>query len=292
VPRIRLAPAKINLALHVTGRRDDGYHLLDSLVVFARLGDRVSVQRAETDSFAVTGPFAADVPEDVDNLVLRARDRLRTAAGDGAFPVAIRLDKNLPVASGLGGGSSDAAAALRELAGLWHVPAAALAAVAARLGADVPMCVKARPLLAKGIGQDIAPARIPFQLPMVLVNPGMPVSTPAVFAALQNRENKEMPALPALSSAASLVGWLRITRNDLEAPAQAIAPEIGAALAALTARGARLARMSGSGATCFGIFGDAEAATRAADRIRRDRPGWFVAATETMASGDVPHGAH
>lgn len=195
------APAKINLALHVTGRRPDGYHLLETLVVFADHGDRITVTAAEADGFAVCGPFATGVPLDTSNLVLRARDLLRTAFPAAARqPVHIRLEKNLPPASGIGGGSSDAAATLRGLCAAWslELPAPELMRHAAPLGADLPMCVAARPLIARGIGAEVEPVeRLP-SLPLVVVNPGAPVATPDVFRRLARRDNPApSPAPPS-----------------------------------------------------------------------------------------------
>ena len=284
----RLAPAKINLALHVTGRRADGYHLLESLVVFTRFGDRLAVGPAQADTFSVDGVYGQGIPDDDGNLVLRARNLLRQAAGTATRPVAIRLEKNLPASSGVGGGSSDAAATLRALCRLWSIDPReeTVRGVAAALGADVPMCLSALPLVARGIGHDIVPLADFPALPIVLVNPGVSVSTPSVFSRLASRENPPPPLLPRFAGADAVAGWLATTRNDLEAPAQALAPEIATAHAALARAGARFARMSGSGATCFGIFAGAAGATEAAERIRREHAGWFVEATHTMASGE------
>lgn len=283
VPLAELAPAKVNLALHVTGRRADGYHLLESLVVFAEFGDRITASPAEKDSFFVEGRFAGDVPLTNDNLVLRARDILRAAfPAHPTSQVAIALEKNLPVASGIGGGSSDAAATLRALARLWRIPVdmAALARLALPLGADLPMCVAARPLVARGIGERLEPVeRLP-TLPLVLVNPGVPVATPSVFRALATRDN---PPLAPLTDAAMVRNWLTTTRNDLEPPAMAIEPSVGEALAVLRRAGASFVRMSGSGATCFGIFDDSATAARAAEAIATERPRWFSTATRTLA---------
>ena len=283
-----LAPAKINLALHVTGRRADGYHLLESLVVFAAFGDRLSVAAAASDSVSVDGPHGAGLPTDAGNLVVAARDRLRAAFGaDATPPVAIRLDKHLPVASGIGGGSSDAAATLKMLAAHWHLDAASpeIAAIAAMLGADVPMCLDGRALLARGIGHDLQPLEAWPGFDVVLVNPGVAVSTPAVFSKLSRRDNPPLPPLPAAPDRPAALAFLAAARNDLETPARALAPEISAALDALGSAGARFARMSGSGATCFGIFDDCAEAQAAADRIRSDRPGWFVVPTRTTGAG-------
>lgn len=277
------APAKINLALHVVGRRPDGYHELETLAVFTEHGDRLTLEDAPHDHFSIHGPYAGGLPVDEGNLVIRAREALRRTCGRADLPpVSIRLEKNLPIASGIGGGSSDAAATLRALARHWRLADGdALASVAPDLGADVPMCLAARPLLARGAGERIeAVAGLP-QLAMVLVNPGVEVSTPQVFSALASRENPPLQPLPARFDFTSLLDWLAASRNDLEAPALAIAPAIAESLSALRASGASLARMSGSGATCFGLYEHAQAATAAAGTIRREQPGWFVAATTT-----------
>jgi 4-diphosphocytidyl-2-C-methyl-D-erythritol kinase len=287
---IRLAPAKINLALHVIGRRPDGYHLIESLVVFTRFGDRVTVSPADADGFTVTGAQAAHVPLDGSNLVLKARDALRAHAGAGRCPpVAIALEKNLPVASGVGGGSSDAAAALMALAELWSLDIAAqdMARLALPLGADLPMCLAARPLLAGGIGDQIEPLGGFPALGLVLVNPGVPVSTADVFRTLESRENPPLPPLPRAIEFHSLRNWLETTRNDLEPAARALKPDIGYAMKALDRAGSGFSRMSGSGATCFGLFETGNVAKRAAAAIRARQPGWFVAATRGIASEDV-----
>jgi 4-diphosphocytidyl-2-C-methyl-D-erythritol kinase len=281
VPLAELAPAKINLALHVTGRRADGYHLLESLVVFAELGDRITVAASAEDSFFVVGPFAGDVPLDNGNLVLRARDALRSAFPESTTqPVSIALEKNLPVASGIGGGSSDAAATMRALKRLWRIPTdvAALGRLALPLGADLPMCLAGHPLVARGIGEELDPVSHFPALPMVLVNPGIAVETPKVFRALASRDN---PALAPLDSADTVLDWLATSRNDLEPAAISIEPSIAQVLAALRGSGAAFARMSGSGATCFGIFDSAAAAARAAAMISNEHAKWFSAATTT-----------
>jgi len=309
------AAAKVNLALHVTGRRADGYHQLDSLVAFARFGDRIAVTPAPEDLFAVDGPFASDVPTDAGNLVIRARDVLRVIVAppltpplkgeggvDGAVSpsplrggvrgggdlnaVSIRLTKNLPVASGVGGGSSDAAATLKALNQFWGLGLSTddLARIALPLGADVPMCLSARPLVARGIGDEVTPVSAFPSLGLVLVNPGVAVSTPAVFAALQTRDNPPLPPLPGRFDFHSLRNWLDLTRNDLEPPARSIEPVIGEALAALDRAGSGFSRMSGSGATCFGLFETGNVAKRAAAAIRARHSHWFVAATRTITS--------
>ncbi|KGJ20355.1 4-diphosphocytidyl-2C-methyl-D-erythritol kinase [Paracoccus sanguinis] len=257
------APAKINLALHVTGRRPDGYHLLDSLVVFTELGDRVSLSPGPL-SLTITGPFAGAIPPGDDNLCLRAA---RAVGGEAA----ITLEKRLPPASGIGGGTADAAAVLRALGRTPDRPEA--------LGADLPACLMSRSLRMQGVGEILTPVTLP-TLHLVLVNPRVEVPTPAVFAALTRREN---PGLPAFPADGDWPGWLTATRNDLEPPALRLAPVIGDVLAALAAQGAQLARMSGSGATCFGLFPDAPAARAAATAIAAARPGWWVEATRSIA---------
>lgn len=251
------------------------------------------MEPAESDDFIVTGPFAAQVPLDGSNLVVRARDAFRShlaggrdgaaEPGSAAFPVAIHLEKNLPVASGIGGGSSDAAAALKALSALWRPrPAEALLArVGLGLGADVPMCLAATPLLAAGIGETLASVAGFPQLFLVLVNPGRSVSTADVFRALESRDNPGLQPLSTPLDAGSLLGWLGAQRNDLQATAVALAPEIGEALEALSRQDAAFARMSGSGATCFGIFPLADEAEAAAKNIAAAHPAWFVTATST-----------
>lgn len=277
--RVR-APAKINLALYVTGRRADGYHELDSLVVFTELGDVLAAEQAEADSFVIDGPFADAIPVGSDNLVLRARDLFRTRWGN-ADPLALKLTKNLPPASGVGGGSSDAAACLTAMANFGDTDAD-LPSLGLTLGADVPMCLAAEPLIARGIGDEITFVPSFPSLAMVLVNPGVEVPTPEIFRRLASPDNAPLPALEHMDD---IAGWLSRCRNDLQAPAIGYASVIADALAALDACGAGLARMSGSGATCFGLFPDMAAASHAAEQLRAERPSWFVAATRSHASG-------
>jgi 4-diphosphocytidyl-2-C-methyl-D-erythritol kinase len=269
------APAKINLHLHVVGLRPHGYHLLDSLVVFAGIGDRLTVSPADRLTLSVTGPFAAGLAAESDNLVLRAARALATRVGIEATG-ALVLEKKLPVASGIGGGSADAAAALRLLGRFWGLDPAVAAPLAAGLGADVPVCMAGVPALMSGIGEMLAPAPALPDIGIVLVNPGVAVSTPSVFRARSAAFSG--PALfPANGwrDADSLVAALHGTRNDLEPPARLLAPAIGEVLDRLTATaGCLLARMSGSGATCFGLFPDPAAARTAARTIVRD--GWWV----------------
>ena len=267
------APAKINLALHVTGQRPDGYHLIDSLVVFAPVGDRLTAAPAEALTLTVTGPFAEVVPSDESNLVLKAARVL--GQGRGA---ALTLQKNLPVASGIGGGSADAAAALRALSRLWGLPLPAPEAALA-LGADVPVCLAARPARMRGIGEIVEPLPPPMPVNVVLANPGQPVSTPQVFALLSERENSPLPAIPAFASAADVARFAATCRNDLQRPAVTLVPAIADVLAALRASdGCLLARMSGSGATCFGLYADEATRDRARATLAAAHPDWWVAA--------------
>lgn len=288
-PRVEFASAKINLALHVVGRRDDGYHLLESLAVFTRFGDRIEIEEADEDSFVVSGPFADGVPTDATNLVVRARDALRAALPHASARVSIKLLKNLPASSGIGGGSSDAAATLRGLAKLWELDAGneRLCAIGGELGADLPMCIEARPLIARGTGELLSPVAGFPSLGLVLVNPGVAVSTPAVFSVLERRDNEPLPPLPSRIDFHTLRNWLELTRNDLEEAALSIEPSIGAARRALEKADAGFVRMSGSGATCFGLFETGNVAKRAAAAIRKRYPDWFVAATRTMPSEDA-----
>lgn len=273
----RLAPAKINLTLHVTGQRADGYHLLDSLVVFAEAGDRVTLGTG-APGLTVTGPQAGALAGEGDNLVLRAARLI------GAPDAALTLDKQLPVASGMGGGSSDAAATLHLLAGARGLPMPATEALMT-LGADLPVCVAApAPCRMRGLGERVEALPGVPALWLMLVNPGQGLSTPAVFRALTHKANPPMPGtLPRWADAAQLCDWLGGMRNDLESPARALVPAVSEVLAALTAQpGCRLARMTGSGATCFGIFADQATATAA--RAALARPGWFTAATRSLPS--------
>lgn len=280
-PVVEFAPAKINLALHVTGRRPDGYHLLDMLVAFAGTGDRVSVLPASSDSFAVTGRFADAVPTDASNLVLRARDALRDVSAAAGAPVAIALEKNLPPASGMGGGSSDAAALLRALNRLSGLGLGAdrLASIGLSLGADVPMCLVGAPLRARGIGEMLRNVTPFAGAAIVLVNPGTAVSTPDAFRALASRDNPPLPDPTGLGDTQALAAYVRATRNDLQDGSIRLEPSIGLVLDALAATSPLAWRMTGSGATCFGLYDDDRAATRAAVMLRSAHPHWYVEAT-------------
>jgi 4-diphosphocytidyl-2-C-methyl-D-erythritol kinase len=273
------APAKINLYLHILGRRGDGYHLIDSLIAFADIGDQVTAAPARSLSLSVAGPEAAALAETGDdNLVLRAARRLkeRDRIADGA---ALHLDKQLPVASGIGGGSSDAAAALRALAALWgrRLGEADLAAWAA-LGADLPACLVARPLWAGGIGERIRLADPLPDLAVVLVNPRLTLPTAAVFHAWSGGRPGAAEGMRAIPrSAAEFAVALAACRNDLTDAAVGLMPEIGAVLDRLARLpGVLVARMSGSGATCFALFADRGEALRGGAAVAAAEPGWWV----------------
>ncbi len=256
------APAKVNLALHVTGQRADGYHLLDTLVAFASVGDHLSAEPASEFSLRVSGPEGAGVPADDSNLVLRAA-RLREGA-----PRKFHLEKNLPTASGIGGGSSDAAAAVRLLEGVYD-PAEILT-----LGADIPMCLNPIAARVQGIGEEITPVLTFPEMHAVLVNPRIAVSTPPVFKALTIKENTPLSALP--ENSANFLPWLQDQRNDLQAAAETLFPEITRVLEALQSTGPQLARMSGSGATCFAIYDDQKQAAQVASALQQAQPDWWV----------------
>lgn len=292
------APAKINLALHAVGQRADGYHLLDSIVTFAvdaddatagvPAGDRLGFSLSENDAFSISGRFGEGLSVDPSpaqqNLVLRARNILRAALegkGMAAPAVAIHLQKNLPIASGIGGGSADAAATLRGLSRLWNAGLAEteLLALALSLGADVPMCLKSQPLAARGIGEDITILDTMPSFAIVLGNPLRGVSTPDIFRRLTTKNNAPVPPLSG--------DWradLITLRNDLEPPARSLVGEIAELSDMIEAEGAWLTRMSGSGATCFGLFETADGARVAAANLQRQRPDWYFVATRTIGA--------
>jgi 4-diphosphocytidyl-2-C-methyl-D-erythritol kinase len=288
------APAKINLALHVVGQRADGYHLLEMIVTFiaagSDVGDVLHFAPSAEDMFSISGRFGADLPSDAEsrqnNLVIKARDLLRTAlkAKDMTCPpVAIHLTKNLPIASGIGGGSADAAAALRGLSRLWNAEAEhgglgaeEFSALALSLGADVPMCLNNQPAMARGIGEDLDALDDMPSFAILLGNPLLGVSTPSIFRQLSTKTNAAIPPLTG--------DWradLSHLRNDLEPPAAKLVGEIGVLSAMIAAEGAWLTRMSGSGATCFGLFDTLDAAKLAAQNLQAARPDWYFAAAET-----------
>ena len=285
---VETAAAKVNLYLRVVGKREDGYHLLDSLAVFAGIGDRLHVQAAEALSLSLAGPFGAALSAEPDNLVLRAARALAAAAGV-APRARLTLEKHLPVASGIGGGSADAAASLRLLCRFWNIspPPADLAAIAASLGADVPVCLADRPARMGGIGELLEPAPCLPAYGMVLVNPGIAVSTPSVFRARAAGFSSPAALPERWTSAAEMAACLAPLGNDLQAPALSLCPVIGEVLAAIAAiPGCLLARMSGSGATCFGLFDDAAGAESAANLLRR--PGWWAWGGASAQASSLP----
>ncbi len=286
LPLTTRARAKVNLDLRVLGRRADGYHELESLVAFAGVGDTLSLDPGAPLSLTLAGPRAEGLAVDDGNLVLRAA-RALAAARPGLRLGRFHLVKRLPVASGIGGGSADAAAALRLLARLNGIAPTdpLLREVAASVGADVPVCLDSRARLMAGIGEKLGPVlRLP-PLFAVLVNPGVGVETVAVFRELGLKASEvasqaRAANLPAPASATELQGYLASTTNDLAAPAQRIAPVIGEVLERLAALpGCRLARMSGSGATCFALFDDCMVSATAAKVLQSERPGWWVKPT-------------
>jgi 4-diphosphocytidyl-2-C-methyl-D-erythritol kinase len=273
-----VARAKINLYLHVVGRRADGYHLLDSLIAFADIGDVVACRPSLELSLSIEGPFAGDLSAGEDNLVMRAARRLQAARG-GVSGAAIVLDKVLPVASGIGGGSADAAAALRALGELWRQTPdeSELARIGFGLGADVPVCLFGRPAFVGGIGEAIEPAPALPPAWLVLVNPGSPLSTADVFGARTEPFTAPARWQGAPVDVSDLARLLASRDNDLAAPARRLAPAIDEVLAALSGADAcLLARLSGSGATCFGLFAAEVPARSAAKRIGGARPDWWV----------------
>ena len=280
---VQAAHAKVNLALHITRRREDGYHDLESLVVFADVADDLEAVPAKADSLVITGPFAKALGNGDTNLVTRAVAGFRAQWPGSVEPgLAMTLRKNLPVAAGIGGGSADAAAALRLMAALARdaVPMAELSALALRLGADVPACLLSVPLVARGVGEILSPLPEFPMLHIVLVNPLVPVATADIFRRLRAHDNYPLPALPApLTRPAQLGIWLAETRNDLQPPAIKLVPVIGDLIEHLQKTpGCIVARMSGSGATVFGLFGSSAQAHQAAHEMREAGDYWVAAA--------------
>jgi len=273
-----VARAKINLTLRVVGRRADGYHLLDSLVGFTEMGDGLTAEAADSLSLVLEGPFAAGLQAEGDNLVLRAARAL--APGRGAR---ITLDKRLPIASGIGGGSADAAAALLLLDELWELstPPERLHEIAASLGADVPVCLAGRPARMGGIGDQLLPAPALPAAALVLVNPGIACPTPKVFTARSGDFSLPMLGVPdVVPDVSFLASLIERGGNDLARAAMGVVPDIAQVLAAMRRQpGCFTASLSGSGATCFALFADLATANRAAATIKGERANWWVAAT-------------
>ncbi|MGB0958714.1 MAG: 4-(cytidine 5'-diphospho)-2-C-methyl-D-erythritol kinase [Halocynthiibacter sp.] len=265
------ARAKINLTLHVTGKDAAGYHLLDSLVVFSdQAFDVISLSPSKDMSLSVTGKMVKAVPTDGRNLVLKAASLM------GATPTSIHLEKNLPAASGIGGGSADAAATLRALAQAQNIPLPAADDVLA-LGADIPVCLASTPMRMQGIGGDLTPLPTVPEFHMVLVNTGDAVSTRDVFGALTSVNNPPMSLMPEDADFLGFVTWLKAQRNDMQEAAISICPAIADAILALSeTKGNVLARMSGSGATCFGIYETVQDADHAVITLRMAHPKWWV----------------
>jgi len=275
----RIAHAKINLALHVTGQRDDGYHLLDSIVGFTEYGDSISIAPAakgvNEHSLEITGPFSDGLDAGSENLVLKAAElysEVISSQQERFFPVHIKLEKNLPIASGIGGGSADAAATFLGLQEIWESRIDPIV-IAKKLGADLAMCLHSKPLRACGIGDEIILFSNLKPMHMVLVNPNVEISTPAIFKTLSNKDNP-----PIVEDALSDM------RNDLQPPAIEIAPIISDVLKTLKDKEPQVARMSGSGATCFGIFDNAKQADDARIQILSQHPDWWSIATTTLGS--------
>ncbi|MDG4717564.1 MULTISPECIES: 4-(cytidine 5'-diphospho)-2-C-methyl-D-erythritol kinase [Thalassospira] len=285
------APAKINLFLHVTGKRDDGYHLLESLVCFTATGDVLSGECRDDGAInlTITGPMSASLVLDDtrDNLVVRAARLLQDESGT-ALGADLVLDKRLPVASGIGGGSADAAAAIRLLCDMWQLDLdqKALARISLTLGADVPVCLHGKTCLMSGIGEELTDLPDLPEIPMVLINPGKAVSTPEIFKTRED-EGFSISGLwdieREFSSGASLADALSDCGNDLTLAATSILPEICDVLNALAREeGCLLARMSGSGATCFGIYDTKEQAEKAANAIASQHVDWWISPTQTL----------
>lgn len=277
-----LAPAKVNLFLHVGNKRPDGYHELESLVAFASIGDELTFEPADALSLDVTGPFATALNGEDDNLVVRAARRFAELAAVKPN-VQITLTKNLPVASGIGGGSSDAAATLRGLSRMWpgRTNLQALWNIGSELGSDAAVCVLPGCWWMSGRGERFASVRELGTFDALLVNAGTPVSTAQVYGGLRERTGSGKINRPQrLSTVRAVADYLLPARNDLQGPALQISPDIGEVLAGLANTGALLSRMSGSGGTCFGIYADPVSARAAAERLSGANPGWWVAPTK------------
>ncbi len=272
------APAKINLTLHVTGQRADGYHRLDSLVMLTDVGDRLTVEKAATTSLNVVGPMAEGIPTNRSNLVIRAADLLGVAAK-------ITLEKSLPAMAGIGGGSSDGAATIRALCALYDLPIPCADALAA-LGADVPVCMEPELVRMRGIGDEIDHLDTPPDWSMILVNPRVSVSTPQVFSAMNARDNPLMTEpFPDWGDFDGTIAWLSEQRNDMQEAAVGLQPVIGQVLVELSnSEGCALARMSGSGATCFAIYKTASERDAALEVLRQHHPVWWCVPTRRVGA--------
>lgn len=269
-----LARAKVNLCLHITGQRADGLHLLDSIVVFPEVGDVITATPAETLSLTIDGPFGDNLSSGTGNLITQAA---RLLSDKGA---ALTLQKNLPLASGIGGGSSDAAATIRLLTDMWGLARPDITALA-KLGADVPVCMDQRPVRMQGIGEVLIPLQSLPDFWVVLVNSGQGVETGPVFGAMEHRNNPEISNIPPnFSTLEMFIDFLAAQRNDMQAAATKICPVIADVLTAISTTNCPLARMSGSGGTCFGLYENADAAQNAATAIKDLHPEWWVVAAK------------
>ena len=277
------APAKINLSLKVLGRRDDGYHLLDSLVAFADIGDTLFLHKADSTSFEISGPFGAAL--NGENLVMQAHGALQAHMG-AALPCRIELQKNLPIAAGLGGGSADAAATLRGLVHLFDGDEKAVLPLAQSLGADVPVCLETAPAMMRGIGHDIERLAALPPMDIVLVNPRQTLATADVFAALSLAAQSEASAPPCFDTAATLLDFVKQQGNDLQEAACRLVPDIAACLAALKESGFAYSAMSGSGASCFGLCAPGRGRAMAA-RYRTLREKDWLVAGRLIGAGDT-----
>ena len=287
-----VTPIKINLALHVVGERNDGYHLLDSLVCFSFEGDVLSYKTAKTNSFSIVGSQSVALPADANNLVSKARDIFVKKFPLKAEPCQLILEKNLPVASGIGGGSGDAAGVFALLKQQWQIEASdqELFELGLTLGADVPMCLSAflnrQSIRVSGIGEKLQPVDC-CRIPMVLVNHGQAISTPEIFKLLGNKKSLPLDInFAKLANLHSLVNELKKTHNDLYECARSLTPELDDVLEIFDENGALLSRMSGSGATCFGIYESIKRAEEVARKIKSQKPDWFVKAVETTGKID------
>ena len=273
-----IAHAKVNLTLHVVGQRANGYHELQSLVCLTEFGDQIHLTPDVDFSFQVTGPYAAGIPVDDRNLVVQAA-KFMAKKHSKTLDCQIILEKNLPMASGIGGGSSDAAAMMRALSQYWSVPLPNADELMA-LGADIPVCMTTGLTLMEGAGEDLTQLSTAPNWGVVLVNPNVGVSTPAVFNALNSKHN---PPMQDVAGNCVDIAWLGDQRNDLELPAMAMVPEVATVVDAISAAPQnQVARMSGSGATCFGLFADVVLAKAAASYLQKAYPNWWVVATKLV----------
>lgn len=272
---VEMARAKVNLCLHVTGRREDGMHLLDSIVVFPAVGDTLEASAADDLTLEIDGPFGGGLDAGADNLVMRAARMLSDKGAE------LRLRKNLPVASGIGGGSADAAACIRLLSEMWDVDVPSLEKLT-DLGADVPVCMTQAPTRMSGIGEELGALPAMPKFWVVLANAGQGVETGAVFKAMKSRDNANLSDIPeSFPTVKSLFDFLRAQRNDMQAAAIEICPVIAEVLSALAAtQNCALSRMSGSGGTCFGLYASEADAVEAANGIRENHPDWWVVSAE------------